>query len=241
LHFPNKVALNESVLTNMKTPVGDAAVDVYVDRILAGGPLGKVFPGKLSECDFTPAQREKIRKARADKRASQKRAKSIVAPLDAKPNPKLLPGSQPKSPKTLTKMRKMLYLQGGNCFFCGTPLSEDDASIEHLNPKSRGGPSSEDNEVVCHRTLNHAFGNMLALSLRAHERRTAVDLHHLPEGTHSLASRPGALAGGHSKLVGVGRLALPRLFEFESNRSAIPDEPHAGRRPGTCTRKARRF
>ena len=152
--------MNESVLANMKTPVTDAAVDVYVDRIRAGGPLGKVFPGKLSECDFTPTQREKIRKARTDKRASQKRAKSIIAPLDAKPNPKLLPGSQPKSPKTLTKLRKMLYLQGGNCFFCGTPLSEDDASIEHLNPKSRGGPSAEDNEVVCHRTLNHAFGNM---------------------------------------------------------------------------------
>ena len=69
--------------------------------------------------------------------------------------------------------------------------------------------------------------------LRAHEWRNAVDLRHLPEGTHSLAPRPGALAGGHSKLVGVGRLALPRLFEFESNRSAIPDEPHAGRRPGS--------
>jgi 5-methylcytosine-specific restriction endonuclease McrA len=144
----------------MKTPVTDAAVDLYVDRMRAGGPLGKVFPGKLSECDFTPNQREKIRKARTDKRALQKRAKSIIARFDAKPNPKLLPGSQTKSPKILTKLRKMLYLQGGNCFFCGMLLSEDNASIEHLNPKSRGGPSAEDNEVVCHRTLNHAFGNM---------------------------------------------------------------------------------
>src|SRR5438093_12432449 len=30
--------------------------------------------------------------------------------------------------------------------------------------------------------------------LRAHEWRNAVDLHHLPEGTHSLAPRPGSLA-----------------------------------------------
>ena len=52
----------------MKTPVTDVAVNEYVARLLAGGPLGKVFPGKLSECDFTPTQREKIRKARADKR-----------------------------------------------------------------------------------------------------------------------------------------------------------------------------
>ena len=26
----------------------------------------------------------------------------------------------------------------------------------------------------------------------------------------------------------MGRLALPRLFDLESNRSAIPDKPHAG-------------
>lgn len=64
------------------------------------------------------------------------------------------------------------------------------------------------------------------------------------------------------KLVGERGLALPRLFDLESNRSAIPDEPHAGRRPGSglpkscqmvspnrlvrwrelqSTRKARRF
>src|SRR5437764_6267746 len=30
--------------------------------------------------------------------------------------------------------------------------------------------------------------------LRAHEWRNAVDLHHLPEGTHCLANRPGSLA-----------------------------------------------
>src|SRR6266403_1562138 len=29
--------------------------------------------------------------------------------------------------------------------------------------------------------------------LRAHEWRNAVDLHHLPEGTHCLANRPGSL------------------------------------------------
>ena len=42
----------ENVFGSMKTSVTDAEVDEYVARILAGGPLGKVFPGKLSECDF---------------------------------------------------------------------------------------------------------------------------------------------------------------------------------------------
>ena len=29
------------------------------------------------------------------------------------------------------------------------------------------------------------------------------------------------------KVVGVGRLALPRLFGFEPNRSDVPGKPHA--------------
>lgn len=144
----------------MKTSVSDAAVDEYVARIRAGGPLGKVFPGKLSECDFTLAQREKIRKARADKRATQKIVKSTTLPPDSKPNPKASLQPESKVSKALTKLRKILYLQGGICFFCGKPLAEGDASVEHLNPKSRGGTSTEDNEVVCHKTLNQVFGNM---------------------------------------------------------------------------------
>ena len=118
-----------------------------------------MFPGKLSECDFTPAQREKIRKARADKRASLKCVKVTTASCAAQPVV-TLPAQKAPTPKALTKLRKMLYLQAGRCFFCGMPLDEAEASVEHLNPKSRGGTSTEDNEVVCHRTLNHAFGNM---------------------------------------------------------------------------------
>jgi hypothetical protein len=150
----------ENVPARMMAPVTDAAVDEYVARIRAGGPLGQVFPGKLSECEFTPAQREKIRKARADKRASQKRAGPPVATPPTKPVTKLPITSEPKTPKALAKLGTLLYLQGGNCFFCSRPLKEEDASIEHLNPKSRGGTSTDDNEVVCHKTLNHAFGNM---------------------------------------------------------------------------------
>ena len=47
---------------------------------------------------------------------------------------------------------------------------------------------------------------------------------------HALVSTEARLACpvGIPNLVGVGRLALPRLFGFESNRSALPGEPHAG-------------
>src|SRR5438876_111345 len=98
--------MTENVLPNMKTPVTDAAVDEYVVRILAGGPLGKVFPGKLSDCDFTPTQREKIRKARAEKRASQKNGRLTVIPIQTPLNSKLSPLPEPKTPKALTKLRK---------------------------------------------------------------------------------------------------------------------------------------
>ncbi len=62
--------------------------------------------------------------------------------------------------KSMSKLECMLFLQHGKCFFCGEPLLIADASIEHLNPKSRGGSSSEDNEVVCHKALNQVFGDL---------------------------------------------------------------------------------
>jgi hypothetical protein len=39
-----------------------------------------------------------------------------------------------------------------------SPIGTKDA--KHLNPKPRGGTNAEDNEVVCHKTLNQVFGNM---------------------------------------------------------------------------------
>jgi 5-methylcytosine-specific restriction endonuclease McrA len=148
----------------MKTPVSDASVAEYAKRLRAGGPLGQVFPNAMSECAFTEQQREEIRKARLDRRRTQKSApaQSDTAKQTNKPTKtsSLVTASLPKSdiPKASSKLRKMLYLQSGLCFFCGEPLKEEDASIEHLYPKSRGGKSAEDNEVVCHKSLNETFG-----------------------------------------------------------------------------------
>jgi 5-methylcytosine-specific restriction endonuclease McrA len=54
----------------------------------------------------------------------------------------------------------MLYLQQGKCFFCGEKLALADANIEHLHPLSLGGKRTEDNEVVCHKSLNDTYGNL---------------------------------------------------------------------------------
>ena len=63
-------------------------------------------------------------------------------------------------PKSLSKLKKILYLQAGRCFFCGEPLEAEDANVEHLNPRSKGGTNKEDNLVVCHRSLNTIFEDM---------------------------------------------------------------------------------
>lgn len=58
-------------------------------------------------------------------------------------------------------IRHLLQLQGGKCFYCQQPISEADASLDHLVPRSVGGGGiSENNLVVCCRPINHFFGNV---------------------------------------------------------------------------------
>jgi len=148
-----------------KVVVTDAQVAEYVGRLREGGPLGKVFPRPMSECEFTKEQRLMIREARAVRKAKLKDAKGLAASLEtnAAGAAPLNPGAVPpkiEKMKASSKLGRMLYLQSGRCFFCGEPLKPEEASIEHLNPRSRGGANSEDNQVVCHWTLNQAFGSL---------------------------------------------------------------------------------
>ena len=60
--------------------------------------------------------------------------------------------------------------------------------------------------------------------LRTHKWRNAVDSHHTPFSGSPLFSKQVRLTSPVDiPLVGVERLALPRLFDLESNRSAVPD------------------
>jgi hypothetical protein len=105
------------VLANIKTPVTEAAVNEYVAKIRAGVSAGNVFPARISECDFTPAQREKIRLVKSERKASLKNGTTSLAPVEH--SPALVSAAVPESTscKTLKKLRKILYLQGGTCFF----------------------------------------------------------------------------------------------------------------------------
>ncbi|MGC3957685.1 MAG: hypothetical protein QM813_06970 [Verrucomicrobiota bacterium] len=165
----------------MKKPVADALVAEYTKRLRAGGPVGAVFPQPLSECDFNEAQKfliSEARKVRKQKLKStnhqpgttpQPQAKTVALKPTSLPPSKSKPVAskpttsvQTPTPKTqsLTKLEKMLYLQQGKCFFCGEKLVLEDANIEHLYPLSKGGKRTEDNEVVCHKSLNDTFGDL---------------------------------------------------------------------------------
>ena len=55
---------------------------------------------------------------------------------------------------------RLMFAQGGLCFFCSLPLQKDDASVEHLVPVSRAGSNSDENCVACCTTINALLGSM---------------------------------------------------------------------------------
>lgn len=59
-----------------------------------------------------------------------------------------------------TKLARLLFAQGGYCFFCGEPLARTSASIEHLVATSNGGRNDDENCVACCAVLNRLLGSM---------------------------------------------------------------------------------
>ncbi len=150
----------------MKKTVNDALVKEYAKRLRTGAALGEVFPYPLPECEFSETQKLLIKQARdARAKLGQKpKPQPTTLPQPKKPTvtTKPVPPSQSPAPKSpsLSKLEKLLYLQQNQCFFCGEKLALAEANIEHLNPTSLGGTRTEDNEVVCHKSLNETFGNL---------------------------------------------------------------------------------
>ena len=55
---------------------------------------------------------------------------------------------------------RLMFAQGGLCYFCNMPLPKAEASVEHLVPSSRSGSNSDDNCVACCKAVNGLFGSM---------------------------------------------------------------------------------
>ena len=59
----------------------------------------------------------------------------------------------------MKQLDRLMFLQGGLCFFCKEPLPAADASVEHLLASANGGSNSEENCVACCKSLNAIFGH----------------------------------------------------------------------------------
>lgn len=62
-------------------------------------------------------------------------------------------------PPCMKQLDRLIFEQGGDCFFCRQPLSKSDASIEHLVAVANGGPNHEDNCVACCKAVNALLGS----------------------------------------------------------------------------------
>jgi len=55
---------------------------------------------------------------------------------------------------------RLLFAQGGRCFFCKKPLPRSEASVEHLVASANGGRNEDDNRVACCKAVNALLGSM---------------------------------------------------------------------------------
>lgn len=58
-----------------------------------------------------------------------------------------------------THLDRLLFAQGGQCFFCRKPLPKAEASVEHIVASANGGTSDDGNCVACCKALNHLLGS----------------------------------------------------------------------------------
>lgn len=58
-----------------------------------------------------------------------------------------------------THLDRLLFAQGGQCFFCRKPLPKAEASVEHLVASANGGTSDDGNCVACCKVLNNLLGS----------------------------------------------------------------------------------
>lgn len=58
-----------------------------------------------------------------------------------------------------THLDRLLFAQGGQCFFCRKPMPKTEASVEHLVASANGGTNDDGNCVACCKALNHLLGS----------------------------------------------------------------------------------
>lgn len=70
-----------------------------------------------------------------------------------------------RKPNLKSKFYKKLLERDGNlCFYSGKDLTEENSSIEHLIPLSKGGKNNLDNLVLCLKEENQKMANSTLIS-----------------------------------------------------------------------------
>ena len=57
--------------------------------------------------------------------------------------------------------KNILLRDGGRCMYCGQKLKNQDVTLDHVIPRSRGGASSWENLVACCKADNHRKSDKL--------------------------------------------------------------------------------
>jgi hypothetical protein len=57
-------------------------------------------------------------------------------------------------------IERLLFAQGGFCFFCNAELPRAEATVEHLVASAREGSNGDDNCVACCKAMNTLLGSM---------------------------------------------------------------------------------
>ena len=59
-----------------------------------------------------------------------------------------------------TPLDRLIFAQGGLCFFCRQTLPKCEASVEHLVASANGGNNNDENRVACCKAVNALLGSM---------------------------------------------------------------------------------
>jgi hypothetical protein len=63
-------------------------------------------------------------------------------------------------PMPTTPLDRLMFAQGGLCFFCKQLLPKSEASVEHLVASANGGNNNDENRVACCKAVNALLGSM---------------------------------------------------------------------------------
>src|SRR4029453_8288744 len=57
-------------------------------------------------------------------------------------------------------LERLMFAQGGLCFFCKQPLPKNEASVENLVASANGGSNNDENCASCCKSVNALLGSM---------------------------------------------------------------------------------